>query len=160
MHRCRQIALNTCEESAEVTNSGVGGEIYMFTIKNFVFGLVLTSLIAVQPLSPAHAAGTDGTIYDPQILVRMKFSGDQLSTVKKILDQSEARIVKVFAKYKIDPKAKPVFDQLRAASTELQAIESWEKKEMKRVLSKSQYADYLEIQQATTAAVIKATRDD
>ncbi len=66
MHRCRQIALNTCEESAEVTNTGVGGEIDMATLKNFVFGLVLTSLIAVQPLSPAHAAGTDGTIYDPQ----------------------------------------------------------------------------------------------
>jgi hypothetical protein len=160
MHRCRQIALNTCEESAEVTNSGVGGEIDMATLKNFVFGLVLTSLIAVQPLLPAHAAGTDGTIYDPQILVRMKFAGEQLASVKKILDQSEARIVEVFAKYKINPKAKPVFDQLRAASTELQAIESWEKGQMKQVLNKSQYADYLEIQQATTAAVIKATRDD
>ena len=143
-----------------MTNTGVGGEIDMATLKNFVFGLVLTSLIAVQPLSPAHAAGTDGTIYDPQILVRMKFAGEQLASVKKILDQSEARIVKVFAKYKINPRAKPVFDQLRAASTELQAIESWEKGQMKRVLSKSQYADYLEIQQATTAAVIKATRDD
>lgn len=132
----------------------------MATMKNLVFGLVLTGLIAVQPLSPANAAGTEGTVYDPQILVRMKFSGKQLATVKKILDQSEVRIVKVFAKYKINPRAKPVFDQLRAASTELQAIESWEKREMKRVLSKSQYADYLEIQQATTAAVIKATRDD
>ena len=160
MHRCRQIALNTCEESAEVRYTSVGGEIDMATIKNFVFGLVLTGLIAVQPLSPAHAAGTDGTIYDPQILVRMKFAGEQLASVKKILDQSEARIVKVFAKYKIDPRTKPVFDQLRAASTELQAIESWEKGQMKQVLSKSQYADYLEIQQATTAAVIKATRDD
>jgi hypothetical protein len=132
----------------------------MANMKKLIFGLLLAGLIAVQPLSPAHAAGTDGTVYDPQILARMKFSGEQLATVKKILDQSEARIVKVFAKYKINPRAKPVFDQLRAASTELQAVESWEKKAMKRVLSKSQYADYLEIQQATTAAVIKATRDD
>ena len=132
----------------------------MSIARNMFFGLLLTGLIAVQPVSPAHAAGTDGTVYDPQILVRMKFAGKQLATVRKILDKSEARIVKVFAKYKINPRAKPVFDQLRAASTELQAIESWEKKAMKRVLSKSQYADYLEIQQATTAAVIKATRDD
>ncbi len=132
----------------------------MSTTRNLFFGLLLTGLVAIQPVAPASAAGTEGTVYDPQILVRMKFSGDQLATVKKILDQSEARIVKVFAKYKINPRAKPVFDQLRAASTELQAIESWEKKAMKRVLSKSQYADYLEIQQATTAAVIKATRDD
>jgi len=132
----------------------------MAIMKKLIFGLLLAGLIAVQPLSPAHAAGTDGTIYDPQILLRMKFAGEQLASVKKILDQSEARIVKVFAKYKINPRAKPVFDQLRAASTELQAIESWEKGQMKQVLSKSQYADYLEIQQATTAAVIKATRDD
>ena len=126
----------------------------MSIARNMFFGLLLTGLIAVQPVSPAHAAGTDGTVYDPQILVRMKFAGKQLATVKKILNKSEARIVKVFAKYKINPRAKPVFDQLRAASTELQAIESWEKGQMKRVLNKSQYADYLEIQQATTAAVI------
>ncbi len=132
----------------------------MADMRHLVFGLVLSGFLAVQPVSHASAAGTEGTIYDPQILTRMKFSGKQLTSVKKILDQSEARIVKVFAKYKINPRAKPVFDLLRAASTELQAIESWEKKHMKRVLSKSQYADYLEIQQATTAAVIKATRDD
>ena len=160
MHKCRQIALNTCEESAVVNRVIAGGVIQMTKMSNLVFGLVLTGLVAVQPASHANAAGTEGTVYDPQIFSRMKFSGAQLASVKKILDKSEARIVKVFAKYKIDPRAKPVFDQLRAASTELQAIESWEKKQMKRVLSKSQYADYLEIQQATTAAVIKATRDD
>jgi len=132
----------------------------MIVTKNLILGLSLICLVAVQSVSSAFAAGTDGTVYDPQILVRMRFSAKQLPTIKKILDQSEARIVKIFAKYKINPRAKPVFDQLRAASTELQAIESWEKKQMKRVLNKSQYADYLEIQQATTAAVIKATRDD
>ena len=90
----------------------------------------------------------------------MKFSAEQLPTIKDILNKSETRIVRVFAKYKINPKAKPVFDLLRAASAELQAIESWEKKQMKQILSKSQYADYLEILQATAAVVIKATRDD
>lgn len=152
--------MNTCEESVELSYACVGGEIDMIVTKNLILGLSLICLVAVQSVSSAFAAGTDGTVYDPQILVRMKFSAKQLPTIKKILDQSEARIVKIFAKYKINPRAKPVFDQLRAASTELQAIESWEKKQMKRVLNKSQYADYLEIQQATTAAVIKATRDD
>ena len=108
---------------------------------------------------PAHAASTDGTIYDPKILSRMQFSLAQRSKVKAILDKSEVSMVKVFAKYRIDPRAKPNFDKLRAASTELQAIEAWEKKQMKQVLSKEQYADYLEILQATAAAVIKATRD-
>lgn len=109
---------------------------------------------------PAQAAGTDGTIYDPQILSRMQFSDTQASRVRAILDRSETSMVKVFAKHSIDPRAKPDFDKLRAASSELQAIEAWEKKQMKKVLSKEQYADYLEILQATAAAVIKATRDD
>lgn len=129
-------------------------------LRSLFAGLVLSGMLAVQTLSPAQAAGTEGTVYDPQLLVRMKFSEKQLPTIKGILDKSEAAIVEVFAKFNIDPQAKPDFDRLRAASTELQAIEAWEKKQMKRILSKSQYADYLEIQQRTTAAVIKATRDD
>lgn len=132
----------------------------MAVVKKLIVGLFVICLVAIQPVSPVFAAGTEGTIYDPQLLTRMKFSAAQLPTIKDILNKSEARIVDVFAKYKIDPRAKPVFDQLRAASTELQAIESWEKKQMKRVLNKSQYADYLEILQGTAAAVIKATRDD
>ncbi|WP_337660160.1 hypothetical protein [Anderseniella sp. Alg231-50] len=132
----------------------------MSMLKKLFVGLMFVGLVAVQPVVTASAAGTEGTIYDPQLLVRMKFVGKQLAAVKAILDKSETRIVKVFAKYKIDPKAKPEFDLLRAASNELQAIESWEKKQMKKILSKGQYADYLEILQGTTAAVIKATRND
>ena len=132
----------------------------MAVVKNLIVGLFVICLVAAQPVSPAFAAGTNGTIYDLQLLKRMKFTAKQLPTIKKILNTFDARMVKTFAKYKINPRAKPVFDKLRAASNELQAIESWEKKQMKRILSKSQYADYLEILQRTTAAVIKATRDD
>ena len=111
-------------------------------------------------VTSSMAASTDGTVYDPQILKRIKFTSEQLPKVKQVLDKSEEGIIRVFGKYRIDPRAKPNFDRLRAASTELQAIESWEKGQMKRLLTKDQFADYLEIQQATTAAVIKATRDD
>lgn len=122
--------------------------------------LALLAGLSLTAIPGALAQPTDGTIYDPQILSRMSFSDAQRARVKAILDQSESSIVKVFAKYRIDPKAKPNFDKLRAASNELQAVEAWEKKQMKKVLSKEQYADYLEILQATAAAVIKATRDD
>lgn len=132
----------------------------MIFVKKLVAGLLFISLLALQPVSSGLAAGTEGTIYDPQILTRMKFTPEQLPAVNDILSKSEARIVKVFEKYKIDPRAKPDFDLLRAASIELQAIESWVQKQMKQILSTSQYADYLEIQQATAAAVIRATRND
>lgn len=132
----------------------------MSSLKNVVSSaLVAVSLTAGSVLF-AYAAGTDGTIYDPKILDRISFTSQQLPAVKAILDKSEEGVVRVFTKFRIDPRAKPNFDLLRAASTELQAIEAWEKSQMKKVLSKDQYADYLEIQQATTAAVIKATRDD
>ena len=90
----------------------------------------------------------------------MKFTAEQLPVVRKILDQSEERILEVFQKHSIDPKAKPDFERLRAASVDLQAVQSWEKGQMKQILTTSQYADYLEIQQATAAAVIRATRND
>jgi hypothetical protein len=131
-------------------------------VKRLVLKIAAAFMLAIAAASasaPVHAASTDGTIYDPQILSRMQFSGAQRTKVKAILDKSDASMVKVFAKYRIDPRAKPNFDKLRAASNELQAIEAWEKKQMKQILSKEQYADYLEILQATAAAVIKATRD-
>jgi hypothetical protein len=111
---------------------------------------------------PLGAAASDvaGTIYDSKLLERMEFSDGQVPRVKEILEASEAEMAIVFEKYGIDPNAKPEFDRLRAASTELQDIEAREKRAMKAILSKEQYADYLEILQGTTALVIKATRND
>jgi hypothetical protein len=129
-------------------------------LRKLLSGAIIAGFVSVQLAGNAFAASTENTVYDPKILKRMTFSGKQLAAVKKILDRSEEAIIRVFTKYKINPRAKPDFDRLRAASTELQAVEAWEKKQMKRLLSRNQYADYLEIQQATTAAVIKATRDD
>ena len=129
-------------------------------MKRFAASAGLAGIMVLATLAPGQAAGTDGTVFDPQIMSRMSFESAQASKVKAILEKSEESIIKVFGKYGIDPKAKPNFDRLRAASTELQAVEAWEKKQMKRILSKDQYADYLEIMQATAAAVIKATRDD
>ncbi len=132
----------------------------MKAVKKYVFANIAAGLIGASLATAAFAGGTDGTIYDPHVLSKLSFSSKQLPAVKQVLDKSEVAIMKVFTKYSIDPKAKPDFDKLRAASNELQSVEAWEKKQMKRILSKEQYADYLELQQATAAAVIKATRDD
>lgn len=132
----------------------------MTGLKKFASRLLVGFGICVAAALPAGAQGTEGTIYDPQIFKYMTVSPEQKSKIEKILAQSEKAMVKVFAKYRINPKAKPEFDKLRAASVDLQAVESWEKQQMKKVLTKEQYADYLEILQATAANVIKATRDD
>jgi ribonuclease HII len=129
-------------------------------LKKFASRLLVGFGMCVAAALPAGAQGTEGTIYDPQIFKYMTVSPEQKVKIENILAQSEKAMVRVFAKYRINPKAKPVFDKLRAASADLQAVESWEKKQMKKVLTKEQYADYLEILQATAANVIKATRDD
>jgi hypothetical protein len=129
-------------------------------LKSFAASAVLAGFMVLASLLPGYAASTDGTVFDSKLMSRMSFSSAQAAKVKAILDKSEVAIIKVFGKYGINPRAKPDFDKLRAASTELQAVEAWEKQQMKRILSKDQYADYLEIMQATAAAVIKATRDD
>ena len=77
---------------------------------------------------------------------------------KRIIRQSDKEMAVVFRKHGINPNAKPDFDKLQRASTELQAIESREKKKMKKILSANQYKTYLALLQATAARVIKATR--
>lgn len=105
----------------------------------------------------AHSAWASN-IYDARILQRMKFTADQRVKVKRIIRQSDKEIVVVFRKYGINPNAKPKFEKLQRASSELQAIESKEKRQMKKILSADQYKTYVGLLQATAARVIKATR--
>ena len=64
----------------------------------------------------------------------------------------------IFRKYGINPNAKPVFEKLRRAGSELQAVEAREKRSMKKILSAGQYKTYLNLLERTAAQVIKATR--
>jgi len=91
-------------------------------------------------------------------LQRIKFTSVQRPKVKRIIRKSDKEIAVVFRKYGINPNAKPVFEKLQRASSELQAIESKEKRQMKKILSPDQYKTYLGLLQATAARVIKATR--
>jgi len=97
-------------------------------------------------------------IYDTKILQRMKFSPDQRAKVRNIIAKSDREMTAIFRKYGINPNAKPVFDKLRRAGSELQAVEAREKRSMKKVLSASQYKTYLNLLERTAAQVIKATR--
>ena len=119
----------------------------------FIAATIALTLVAISGHSVSAA-----NIYDAQILQRMKFSGSQRTQVKRIIRQSDKEIAVVFRKHGINPNAQPDFDKLRAASTELQAIESREKKKMKKILSADQYKRYLALLEATAARVVKATR--
>ena len=123
---------------------------------------IATHLMAAVIVLTTYAMSTHNAwasnIYDARILQRMKFTADQRAKVKRIIRQSDKEIAVVFRKYRINPNAKPVFEKLQRASSELQAIESKEKRQMKKILSADQYKTYLGLLQATAARVIKATR--
>lgn len=108
-------------------------------------------------LSPAGVSAAN--IYDAQIMERMKFTGDQRPKVRAIIRQSDKEMAVVFRKHGINPNAKPEFDKLQKAASELQAIEAKEKRQMKKILSADQYRTYLRLLQDTAARVIKATRE-
>jgi hypothetical protein len=126
-------------------------------IKWVAAALIMLSL-SVGGLTLAPANGWASNIYDARILQRMKFSPNQRVKVKRIIRQSDREIAVVFRKHGINPRAKPEFDKLQRASSELQAIEAKEKRAMKKILSADQYKTYLGLLQATAARVIKATR--
>ena len=118
--------------------------------------IMLLLAVAASTLTPASSWAAN--IYDAQILQRMKFSADQRGKVRAIIRQSDKEIAVVFRKHGINPNAKPEFDKLQKAASELQAIEAKEKRAMKKILSADQYKTYLQLLQATAARVIKATR--
>ena len=115
-------------------------------------------LLTLVGLTLIPTTGWAASIYDAQILQRMKFSTEQRPKVRAIIRQSDKEIAVVFRKHGINPNAKPEFDKLQKAASELQAIEAKEKRAMKKILSAQQYSTYLQLLQATAARVIKATR--
>lgn len=126
-------------------------------IRKIATHLMAALVVLTAYAMSAHNASASN-IYDARILQRMKFTGAQRAKVKRIIRQSDKEIAVVFRKYGINPNAKPVFEKLQRASSELQAIESREKRKMKKILSSDQYKTYLGLLQATAARVIKATR--
>ena len=114
----------------------------------FALGLLVTAAV------DAHA----GTIYDSNIMQRMKFSAAQRPKVRAVLRKSNREMQAVFRKHGINPNAKPVFEKLRKAGGELQAIRSRQKRQMKKIMTPEQYKRYLAILEQTAARVVKATR--
>ncbi len=119
-----------------------------------------TALVAMSLATAPLGAARADTIYDSHIVEQMTFTPAQLPMVRAILSQSRQSLLAIFGKYGIDPYARPNFDKLLEASSELQAVQANEKREMKAILSKDQYKLYLKLLQVTAARVIKATRND
>jgi hypothetical protein len=120
----------------------------------FVAFLALSlSIMTLVPI-PAFA----GNIYDSNVERKLPLKGSQKSKVRKIVNQSDREMRKVFRKYGINPNRRPDFDKLRAASRELQAIEDREIQKMSKVLSASQFKRYKGLLEQTAARVRAAAQ--
>ncbi len=102
---------------------------------------------------PAHAEN----LYDAKVAQKLSdLTDDQKAKVSTITKQTATEMNAVFKKYGIDPEAKPDFDKLQKAGEELQAVARREKAQMKDILSKAQFKQYVKIIDATGARVRKA----
>ena len=124
-----------------------------------IAGIFVISTVLMTSAANCNEHSLEKTIYDSQVLKHIKFSAEQMQTVKAILQRSDREMLGIFAKYGIDPRAKPNFDKLREARYELQALETREKRQMKQVMTRAQFKYYLGLLQQTAARVIKATRN-
>ena len=120
-----------------------------------MIGIGLFSISAVHTitLNPAQAGSS---IYDAQVLKYLKLESSQRTKVRSIVRKSDAAMAKVFRKYKINPKAKPDFDKLVSASSELRSIENSERSAMKKVLNAEQMKVYKQLIENTAIRVRKA----
>jgi hypothetical protein len=102
---------------------------------------------------PANAEN----LYDAKVAQKLSdLTDDQKAKVSTITKQTASEMNAVFKKYGIDPEAKPDFDKLQKAGEELQAVARREKAQMKDILSKAQFKQYVKIIDATGARVRKA----
>ena len=119
----------------------------------------MTVLVVVGSWVVVQDAASASNVYDSRVMQRMTFSSTQRGKVRAVLKQSDREMAVIFRKYGINPNAKPVFEKLRKASSELKAVESREKRKMKKIMSAEQYKYYLALLQETAARVIKASRN-
>ncbi len=110
--------------------------------------------LPVLPVTPSAAA----SVYDSRITERLKVKSSQRAAVARIAKQGRRDTLKIFRKYGIDPNAKPDFDKLMKASSELQTVQRRQREEMKRVLTPEQLQQYDRIIEETRARVMKASR--
>jgi len=151
-HRCRE------NEPKGISMIGYADRILSPEQIRQITTLLMAAFVVLTTYGMSINNASAANIYDARILQRMKFTAVQRPKVRRIIRQSDKEIAVVFRKYRINPNAKPVFEKLQRASSELQAIESREKRQMKKILSSDQYKTYLGLLQAAAARVIKATR--
>ncbi len=131
----------------------------MRSFKSAFAWLLAGCLSIIATGAVALAKNDEPTIYDSRVLEHIEFSSTQRPAVKRVLDQSDRELAEIFKRFAIDPYAKPDFDKLRAARYELEALGAWEKREMKKIMTRAQFKYYVGLVQQTTARVIKATRN-
>ena len=117
--------------------------------------LKLVSVVAIcAPLAAAHGEpSVRGSIYDSNAQNLLGVTGATRQKVDKIMNESDERMQKVFNKYKINPRGEQHLVKVMEASSELKAIGSWERGQMKQILTPAEFAKYEKIIAETTARV-------
>ncbi len=121
---------------------------------------ILTAIAIAIVISMTGQADTAaaGNIYNSNVERKLKLNGAQRSKVVRIVRKSRRQRNVIFRKHGINPNARPDFDKLYNASTELRALQRNERKQLSKVLSRDQLKHYDAIINQTRARVRKAAQ--
>ncbi len=114
--------------------------------------LAVTVLAAPAIAEPSFR----GTVFDSNIMQKLKVKGHTRAQVSRITSTSAAELQSILNKYKINPRKKLDFDTMMKASSELQAVRNKESAEMRKVLTPEEFSTYETITSQTSRKVRRA----
>jgi hypothetical protein len=125
----------------------------MWSMRKLLVGSFLAFAIIASPsiIIPASAS-----IYDSDVVGRLKLTGKQRSQVQKIITRSRSRRALLFRRNGIDPNAKPEIFKLQRISSELRAILAQQRAALASILTSDQLRQYDAVIAETRSRVIRA----
>jgi hypothetical protein len=122
-------------------------------MRKLLVGSVLAFAIIASPsiIIPASAS-----VYDSDVVGRLKLTGKQRSQVQKIIARSRSRRALLFRRHDIDPNAKPEIFKLQRIASELRAILAQQRAALASILTSDQLRQYDAVIAETRSRVMRA----
>jgi hypothetical protein len=120
--------------------------------KLFVSSLMALAIIA----TPYATTPASASVYDSDVVGRLKLTGKQRAQVQKIIARSRSQRALLFRRNGINPNAKPQIFKLQRISSELYAIQAKQRAALSTILSHEQLRQYDAVIAETRSRVMRA----
>ena len=125
----------------------------MRAIARILAGSMLAFVVIAAPASTIPASAS---VFNSDVVGRLKLVGKQRAQVQKIIARSRSQRALLFRKNGIDPKTKPQVFKLQRISSQLHAIQREQRAALSLVLSAEQLRQYDAVIAETRSRVMRA----